>query len=123
MRILIADDNEDNREMLSRRLIRRGYHVDIAVDGGEALSFTRDLRPDLVLMDVSMPVLSGLDATREIRKSPDIAQTPVIALTAHASPADKAEALSAGCDDFATKPFDFKALVAMIERYRKGPEA
>ena len=120
MRVLIAEDNTENLDMLRRRLERRGYVVFAAADGQAAIDQTLALKPDIVLMDVSMPVLSGLEATRAIRQNPDVAKTPIIALTAHAMDGDRARCLEAGCDDYATKPVDLPSLVAAIERLVPG---
>lgn len=120
MRVLIAEDNTENLDMLRRRLERRGYAVFAAADGQAAIDQTIALKPDIVLMDVSMPVLSGLEATRAIRLNPDVAKTPIIALTAHAMDGDRARCLEAGCDDYATKPVDLPSLVAAIERLVPG---
>ncbi len=114
MRLLLADDNADNRDMLSRRLRRRGHEVILAEDGSQAVAAARSGSFDLVLMDVSMPVMCGLEATRVLRSEAGTAALPIIALTAHASPTDRRAALDAGCDDFATKPIDFAALSTMI---------
>lgn len=115
MRILLAEDNADNRDMLTRRLERKGYEVVVAVDGGEAVEKAASSVPDLILMDISMPVMSGLEATRAIRAAGPAKATPIIALTAHAMESDRAKCLEAGCTEFATKPVDFKALVGLIE--------
>jgi two-component system, cell cycle response regulator DivK len=114
MRILIAEDNPDNREMLARRLERRGYSVLFAEDGAAAINAVFTHRPDLVLMDVSMPVLSGLEATKAIREREVGPRTPIIALTAHAMDSARQECLAAGCDAFATKPVDFPGLLALM---------
>jgi CheY-like chemotaxis protein len=114
MRILIAEDNPDNREMLARRLERRGYSVLFAEDGAAAIEAVLTHRPDMVLMDVSMPVLSGLEATKQIRERETGARTPIIALTAHAMDSARQECLTAGCDAFATKPVDFPGLLALM---------
>ena len=116
MRVLIAEDNPENLDMLTRRLERRGYAVFAAKDGSVAIEQTLELRPDIILMDVSMPVLSGLEATRAIRQNPEIACTPIIALTAHAMDGDRARCLEAGCDAYATKPVDLPSLLAAMER-------
>jgi CheY-like chemotaxis protein len=116
MRVLIAEDNAENLDMLRRRLERRGYAVFAAQDGRIAIEQTLALKPDIVLMDVSMPVLSGLEATRAIRQNPEIAGTPIVALTAHAMDGDRARCLEAGCDAYATKPVDLPNLIATIER-------
>ncbi len=114
MRILLVEDNEDNRDMLARRLTRKGHEVEIAINGQEALNALSQARPDIVLMDVSMPVMSGLEATEIIRQTPDISDLKIIALTAHAMEQDKERCIQAGCDAFATKPVDFKALMDLI---------
>ena len=113
-KILLVEDNEMNRDMLSRRLARHGHVVIIAVDGQQALDVVRTERPDVVLMDISLPVLDGWEATRRLRADPAIAQVPVIALTAHAMPGDRQKAMDAGCDDYATKPVDLQRLLVQI---------
>jgi len=118
-RILLVEDNEMNRDMLSRRLRRRGYDVLIAVDGSEGVNQTRAERPDLVLMDMSLPVIDGWEATRRLRADSDVASTPIIALTAHAMAGDRERALEAGCDDYETKPVDIDRLVGKIEALLK----
>ena len=114
-RILYAEDNEDNIYMLSRRLQRKGFEVLIARDGEEAVETVLKERPELVLMDLSLPVLDGWQATRRIRAEPEISDTPVIALTAHAMEGERDRALAAGCDDFDTKPVDFTRLLGKID--------
>ncbi|KAF0182014.1 MAG: response regulator [Hyphomonadaceae bacterium] len=123
MRVLIAEDNAENLDMLRRRLERRGYAVFAAQDGSIAIEQTLALKPDIVLMDVSMPVLSGLEATRAIRQNPEIAGTPIVALTAHAMDGDRARCLEAGCDAYATKPVDLPSLIATMERLAPSPVA
>jgi CheY-like chemotaxis protein len=118
MRILIAEDHPDNREMLMRRLERRGYEVHVAENGAEAVEKATQISPDLILMDISMPVMSGIEATRMLRQNPDVAGVKIVALTAHAMDSARRECMDAGCDDFATKPVDFAGLMALIERYR-----
>ncbi len=115
MRVLLAEDNADNREMLARRLERRGFTVDVAEDGALAVAAANNNRPDVVLMDVSMPVMSGLEATRALRSAPATADLKIIALTAHAMATARDECMAAGCDAFATKPVDFAALLQTIE--------
>ena len=115
MKILLVEDNEMNRDMLSRRLKRRGYEVVIAIDGQAALDVLTGEIPDLVLMDMSLPVLDGWETTRRMKADPRIANIPVIALTAHAMAEDRERALAAGCDDFDTKPVDLERLVGKIE--------
>ena len=114
-RILLVEDNENNRDMLSRRLQRKGYQVSIAVDGAEAVSMTDRERPDLVLMDMTLPVMSGAEATRAIRGNDAIKRTPILALTASAMNGDREIALAAGCDDYDTKPVDLSRLLDKIE--------
>lgn len=115
-KILLVEDNEMNRDMLSRRLTRKGYSVLLAVDGRQAVEMTRAERPDIVLMDMSLPVLDGWDATREIKAASETAAIPVIALTAHAMVSDRERCLSAGCDDFDTKPVELSRLLEKIEQ-------
>ena len=114
-RILLVEDNEMNRDMLSRRLERRGYEVVVAVDGAEGVRKAAAEAPALILMDMSLPVLDGWEATRQIKASPATRAIPVIALTAHAMAGDRDQALAAGCDDFDTKPVDLPRLLAKIE--------
>ncbi len=116
MRILIAEDHADNRDMLTRRLERRGYQVFTAVNGADAMEQAQRCAPDLILMDVSMPVMSGIEATRALRAMPKLASVKIVALTAHAMESTRRECLDAGCDDFATKPVDFAGLIALIEK-------
>lgn len=120
IRILLAEDHPDNREMLARRLLRRGYEVLLAEDGLQAVEVALRERPHIVLMDVSMPHLSGFEATRLLRNSRNADGMRIVALTAHAMDSAREEAESAGCDAFATKPVDFPALVALIERLTAG---
>jgi CheY-like chemotaxis protein len=121
-KILLVEDNDLNRDMLSRRLARRGYEVAVAVDGREAVEQALDQVPDLVLMDMSLPVLDGWSATRELRADARTRGIPVIALTAHAMADDRRKALDAGCDDFDTKPVEFSRLLSKIEALlARGP--
>ncbi len=113
--ILLVEDNEDNRDMLSRRLVRKGYDVALAVDGGEGVAQALLLRPDLILMDMSLPVLDGWEATRQIKAAPETNRTPIIALTAHAMSGDREKAVAAGCDDYDTKPVELPRLLEKIE--------
>jgi CheY-like chemotaxis protein len=113
--ILIVEDNELNREMLSRRLTRRGYTVLLAIDGEEGLAVAQSAAPDLVLMDMSLPVVDGWEATRRLKSDPVLQHIPVIALTAHAMANDRDKALQAGCDDYDTKPIELPRLLAKIE--------
>jgi len=121
MLIMIADDNADNRILLSRRLERRGWSVISAADGVEAVELCRSRKPGLILMDVAMPRMSGLEATRTLRADPETAGVKIIAVTAHAMDANRIECIEAGCDDFATKPIDFPALFAMIDTLLGAP--
>jgi two-component system, cell cycle response regulator DivK len=114
-KILLVEDNEMNRDMLSRRLQRKGYEVVIAVDGAQGLAMARTELPDLILMDMSLPVLDGWQATRAIRADPGLATVPVIALTAHAMAGDYERCLAAGCDDYDTKPIELARLLGKIE--------
>ncbi|MFN7997702.1 MAG: response regulator [Bryobacteraceae bacterium] len=109
------EDNELNRDMLTRRLERRGYAVVPALNGNEALQMARSERPDLILMDMGLPVLDGWEATRRLKDSADTRAIPVIALTAHAMASDIDKAMQAGCDDYDTKPVEFEALLSKIE--------
>ena len=110
-KILIVEDNEMNRDMLSRRLIRRGFVVVMAVDGGEGVAMAKTELPDLILMDMSLPVMNGWEATRLIRATPATATIPVIALTAHSMPGDREKAVEAGCNDYDTKPIELSRLL------------
>jgi len=112
--ILLVEDNELNRDMLSRRLVRQGYRVVVAVDGGEALARVREAMPDLILMDLSLPVIDGWEATRRLKADEATRRIPVIALTAHAMAGDREQALAAGCDDFDTKPVELPRLLEKI---------
>jgi CheY-like chemotaxis protein len=114
-RILLVEDNEMNRDMLTRRLSRRGYEVLHAANGIEAVDAAVRCRPDLVLMDLSLPDVDGLEATRQIKSNPDAHVIPVIALTAHAMLNDRERALAAGCDDYDTKPIDLTRLLDKIQ--------
>jgi len=114
-KILLVEDNEMNRDMLSRRLARSGYEVALAVDGAQGVAMAGSEAPDLVLMDMSLPVLDGWEATRRLKADPATRGLPVIALTAHAMSGDEEKAREAGCDDFDTKPVEYTRLVAKIE--------
>ena len=114
-RVLIVEDNEMNRDMLSRRLQRKGYEIDIAVDGQAGVEAARANRPDLVLMDMSLPIMDGWEATRQLKADADTQSIPVIALTAHAMEGDRQKALEAGCDDYDTKPVNLKSLLEKME--------
>ena len=110
-KILLVEDNEMNRDMLSRRLVRKGYTVIIAVDGRQGVDLALSEKPDLILMDMSLPVMDGWTATTAIKENPETVGIPVIALTAHAMSGDRENALSAGCDDYDTKPVDLPRLL------------
>ena len=116
-KILIVEDNEMNRDMLSRRLTRRGYEIVVAQDGQEGLDKMRSEMPDLVLMDMGLPVLDGWQATSQAKASDDISGIPVIALTAHALEQDRVKAMEAGADDYATKPINLSRLIEKIESH------
>jgi len=115
-KILLVEDNEMNRDMLSRRLTRKGYEVLTADDGARGLAAAASEKPDLILMDMSLPVLDGWEATRRLKASTETQAIPVIALTAHAMPADLEKALQAGCEDYDTKPVELPRLLGKIER-------
>jgi CheY-like chemotaxis protein len=114
-RILLVEDNEMNRDMLSRRLERKGYGVVLAVDGSSGIQMAADQAPDLILMDMSLPVLDGWEATKRLKADPATQHIPVIALTAHAMSGDRDRAFEAGCDDYDTKPVDLTRLLGKIE--------
>jgi len=120
-KILLVEDNEMNRDMLSRRLSRRGYEITIAEDGEQALAMVGTDKPDLILMDMSLPVLDGWEATQQLKASPETSAIPVIALTAHAMSSDREKALSAGCDDYDTKPVELSRLLEKIEILLASP--
>ena len=113
-KILLVEDNEANRDMLSRRLTRKGFEVSIAVDGGDGVSVAKRDLPDLILMDMSLPVLNGWEATRALKAESATASIPVIALTAHAMAGDREKAMEAGCDDYDTKPVELPRLLEKI---------
>ena len=119
-RILIVEDNDLNRDMLSRRLKRRGFEVSVAIDGAAGVEAVQRDRPDLVLMDMSLPVMDGWQATRTIKADPVTSSILVMALTAHAMTEDRERALAAGCDEFETKPVDIDRLLAKIEQLLAG---
>ncbi len=115
-KVLLVEDNELNRDMLSRRLLRHGFEVRMATDGAAALESAFAYRPDVILMDMGLPVLDGWEATRRLKADIATCAIPVIALTAHAMAGDRERALSAGCDEFDTKPIDLQRLLEKIER-------
>ena len=114
-KILLVEDNEMNRDMLSRRLVRNGFEVLLAVDGEQAVNVATADMPDLVLMDMSLPIIDGWEATRRIKAAAPTAHIPIIALTAHAMAGDREKAIAAGCDDYDTKPIELARLIGKIE--------
>lgn len=114
-KLLLVEDNEMNRDMLSRRLLRKGFQVVMAMDGEEGIKKVRSEAPDLILMDMSLPVLDGWEATRRLKASPETNRIPVLALTAHAISGDRERAIDAGCDDYDTKPVEFSRLLEKIQ--------
>jgi two-component system, cell cycle response regulator DivK len=114
-RILLVEDNEMNRDMLSRRLQRRGYEVIIAIDGAQGVAKAQADAPDLILMDMSLPVLDGWEATRRLKAAPETRAIPVIALTAHAMAGDREKVMEAGADDYDSKPIEFDRLLGKIQ--------
>jgi CheY-like chemotaxis protein len=115
VKILLVEDNEMNRDMLSRRLAKRGFEVVMAVDGAEGVSMARSAAPDLILMDMSLPVMDGWTATRVLKADAATRGIPVIGLTAHAMTGDREKCLEAGCDEYDTKPVDFPRLLEKIQ--------
>jgi CheY-like chemotaxis protein len=115
-RLLYVEDNEMNRDMLSRRLQRRGFDVLIAADGEQGMAMAAAEKPDLILMDMSLPILDGWEATRRLKAAPETKRIPVIGLTAHAMATDRDKCLAAGCDDYDTKPVELARLLEKIER-------
>ncbi len=120
-RILLVEDNELNRDMLSRRLQRKGFEVSLAVTGVQAVEMATSASPDLILMDVGLPEMDGLEATRRIKSDAGTGCIPIIALTAHAMSGDREKALQAGCDDYDTKPVEFRRLTAKIDALLRTP--
>ena len=118
--ILLVEDNEMNRDMLSRRLKKRGYEVHIAVNGQEGVEMASAQKPDLILLDMSLPVMDGWTAAGRLKDDPGTSAIPVIALTAHAMSGDREKALEAGCDDYDVKPVEFKRLLAKIQAFLDG---
>lgn len=118
-KLLVVEDNEINRDMMVRRLQRRGFTIVTAIDGQQAVEMARTEKPDLILMDMSLPVLDGWEATRQIKSDPGTKHIPVVGLTAHAMVGDRDQALKAGCDEYATKPVEFEKLVELINRLIK----
>ncbi|MBI2518370.1 MAG: response regulator [Opitutae bacterium] len=118
-KLLLVEDNEMNRDMLSRRLEKRGHTVLIAVDGAAGVAQAKAQLPELILMDMSLPVIDGWEATRQLKADPATVKIPVIALTAHAMDSDRDKALAAGCDDFDTKPVELPRLLVKIDELLK----
>jgi CheY-like chemotaxis protein len=116
VKVLLVEDNEMNRDMLSRRLIRRGYEVVFAVDGQRGVEMAGSEKPDIVLMDMSLPVMDGWEATRRIKADAAMQSLPIIGLTAHAMSGDREKAIEAGCDDYDTKPVELDRLIEKIQR-------
>ncbi|MGH2395972.1 MAG: response regulator [bacterium] len=121
VKILLVEDNEMNRDMLGRRLERRGFEVSVAVDGAEGVAKAHTDGPDLILMDMSLPVIDGWEASRRLKAAPETHAIPIIALTAHAMAGDRDRAMEAGCDDYDTKPIDLTRLLAKIEALLNKP--
>ena len=119
-KILLVEDNEMNRDMLSRRLARKGYEVAIAIDGQQGIEMARSETPDLILMDMSLPVVDGWEATRQLKSAPETQSIPVIALTAHAMAGDREKAVEAGCNDYDIKPIELPRLLEKIEALLGG---
>ena len=119
-KILLVEDNEMNRDMLSRRLARKGYEVVIAIDGQQGIEMARSETPDLILMDMSLPVVDGWEATRQLKSAPETQSIPVIALTAHAMAGDREKAVEAGCNDYDIKPIELPRLLEKIETLLGG---
>lgn len=116
-RILLVEDNELNRDMLSRRLIKKGYEIIFAVNGTEAINLGIAEQPDIILMDISLPIIDGWTATQTLKNNPETEHIPIIALTAHAMAGDREKALAAGCDDYDTKPIELPRLLSKIEQH------
>lgn len=123
LKILLVEDNQDSREGLARRLLRRGYEVVLACDGREGVDLAGSAAPDLILMDINLPVLDGWEATRLIRSVDETRAIPIIALTAHALTSDRQKTLDAGCDDYHTKPVELTRLLNQIESLLRGRTA
>jgi len=121
-KILLVEDNEMNRDMLSRRLVRRGFEVVMAVDGEQGVHMAASDAPDLILLDMSLPVLSGWDAAQKLKADPATQEIPIIALTAHAMGGDREKALEAGCDEYDTKPVEFKRLLEKMNQFLKATD-
>ena len=122
-RILLVEDNEMNRDMLSRRLTRKGFEVSMAVDGAQGLQMAADTHPDLILLDMSLPVIDGWEAARRLKSNPEVSGIPIIALTAHAMSDDRNRAIEAGCDEYDTKPIEFTRLIEKMETLLRKPQS
>ena len=122
-KLLLVEDNEMNRDMLSRRLARRGYEIVVAIDGSQGLAEATRHLPDLIIMDMSLTVLDGWESTRALKEQPETRSIPVLALTAHAMAGERERALEAGCNDYDTKPVDFTRLLGKIETLLSGSTA
>ena len=120
-KILLVEDNEMNRDMLSRRLVRRGFEVVVAVDGKQGVEMAQSESPELILLDMSLPVMDGWEAAGHLKADPATKNIPIIALTAHAMAGDREQAIEAGCDDYDTKPIEFKRLLEKINSCLEGP--
>ncbi len=116
-KILVVEDNESSRDMLARRLSRRGYQVILAADGQRGIAMAHEQSPDLIVMDMSLPEIDGWEATRRLKADPATRAIPIVALTAHAMASDRKKAMDAGCDDYHTKPVDFESLVRSLEAF------
>ena len=116
-KILLVEDNEMNRDMLSRRLMKKGYELGMAMDGEQAIELAQTEIPDLILMDISLPGVDGWEATRRLKAKPETQAIPIIALTAHAMAGDREKCLEAGCDDYDTKPVEFPRLLEKIQGF------
>jgi CheY-like chemotaxis protein len=123
VKLLLVEDNEMNRDMLSRRLLRRGYEIVMAVDGGQGVEMAGSELPDLILMDMSLPVIDGWEATRRIKAADATRHIPIIGLTAHAMAGDREKAIEAGCNDYDTKPVELDRLIGKIEALLPGKPA
>ena len=121
-KVLLVEDNELNRDMLSRRHIRRGYEVVFAVDGQQGVDLARSEKPDIILMDMSLPVMDGWEATRRVKSDATTRAVPVIGLTSHAMSGDREKAIAAGCDDYDTKPVELDRLLEKMQRLLDGAE-
>ncbi|HEY7899177.1 MAG TPA: response regulator [Gemmatimonadaceae bacterium] len=119
-RVLLVEDNEMNRDMLSRRLKKKGFEVDMALDGGQGVEMARSGGYDIILMDMSLPVIDGWEATRQLRSVPETREVPIIALTAHAMSGDRDKAMAAGCSDYDTKPVEIDRLLLKMNTLLAG---